>query len=95
MLSGYEDIVIELKEKNTKFSSLCSQYNALDKAIIQLEHNFDDILELKQLQLDLKEKILLIIRIEKENKAQKHEKTLAMESTCIDWDNLEQDDFAN
>ncbi|SMY33204.1 YdcH family protein [Photobacterium andalusiense] len=94
MFPEHKEIIVTLKKKNNHFATLCSQYNAIDKAIILLGNNFEDLLVLQQLQLDIKDKILILIKEEQENKTP-HQKSLSMEGTCTDWDNLEQDDFAN
>lgn len=79
MSSEYDNIIVTLKPKDDDFSSLCSQYNALDKAILKLGSDFVDISALEQLQLSLKDKILLLlVKNEKEKNELKNEKSLSM-----------------
>ncbi|OBU32050.1 YdcH family protein [Photobacterium kishitanii] len=95
MFYEHNDTFKKLKKENCHFYKLFIQYNVLDKAILKLENNFNDILELKQIQLDLKYKMFSIIKDEEEYNLQKNEKPLSMINTCSDWNNIEQDDFAN
>lgn len=96
MFHEFKDTILFLNKNDIVFAKKIHLHGILDKTIKKLESYQEEVSELKKIKLELKDDILECIKkFHTENNTTSHEKSLAMEGTCMDWDNIEQDDFAN